>query len=234
VTRYLGVLLFICGSIGLFAQSVGTAGTIQGTVVDPSGALVQSATVTLRNDFMNYSATSVTDARGQFYFSNIPPNTYHLMVTTDSFAIAHQDVTVRSKVPLNVQVTLQLRGQSDTVNVEAEAVAVEGTVVSHVEIDSGIFSKLPTISVASGLSDILTLGTPGVVADSNGFFHSLGDHAQMSLSVDNQPITDQQGNIYSTQLPPNAIQSVEVIYGITPRSTATKPASWPTPSPAPD
>ncbi len=220
--RYLGVLLFICGSIGLFAQSVGTAGTIQGTVVDPSGAVVQSATVTLRNDFMNYSATSVTDARGQFYFSNIPPNTYHLIVMTDSFAIAHQDLTVRSKVPLNVQVTLQLGGHSDTVNVEAEAVAVEDTVVSHVEIDSGIFSKLPAISVASGLSDILTLGTPGVVADSNGFFHSLGDHAQMSLSVDNQPITDQQGNIYSTQLPPNAIQSVEVIYGITPAEYGDK------------
>ncbi len=222
MTRYLASLLLICSSLALFAQSVGTAGTIQGTVVDPSGAVVQSATVTLRNDFMNYSATSVTDAKGQFYLSNIPPNTYHLIVTTDSFAIARQDLTIRSKVPLNVQVTLQLKGHSDSVNVQAEAVPVEDTVVAHVNIDSGVFSKLPTISVASGLSDILTLGTPGVVADSNGFFHSLGDHAQMSLSVDNQPITDQQGNIYSTQLPTNAVQSMEVIYGITPAEYGDK------------
>ena len=121
-------------------------------------------------------------------------------MTAASFASGHQDLTIRSKVPLNVQVKLQLKGQSETVNVESEAATVDDTVVSHIEIESGVFSKLPTISVASGLSDIITLGTPGVVADSNGFFHSLGDHAQMSLSVDNQPITDQQGNIYSTQL----------------------------------
>ncbi len=208
--------------MSLFAQSVGTAGTIEGSVIDPSGAVVQSATVTLSNDFMNYSVTSVTDEKGQFYFSNIPPSTYHLVVTTASFALSHQDLTIRSKVPLNVQVKLQLKGNSETVNVKAEAATVDDTVVSHVEIDSGVFSKLPTISVASGLSDIITLGTPGVVADSNGFFHSLGDHAQMSLSVDNQPITDQQGNIYSTQLPPNAVQSVEVIYGITPAEYGDK------------
>ena len=44
----------------------------------------------------------------------------------------------------------------------------------------------------------------------------------MSLSVDNQPIADQQGNIYSTQLPPNAVQSLEVIYGITPAEYGDK------------
>jgi hypothetical protein len=220
--RSIVLFLVFFGTVGLFAQSIGTAGTIQGTVVDPSGAVVQSASVTLNNEFMNYSVTSVTDQKGQFYFSNIPPNTYHLIVTTASFALSHQDLTIRSKVPLSVQVKLLLKGNSETVNVKAEAATVDDTVVSHVEIDSGVFTKLPTISVASGLSDIITLGTPGVVADSNGFFHSLGDHAQMSLSVDNQPIADQQGSIYSTQLPTNAIQSVEVIYGITPAEYGDK------------
>ena len=61
-----------------------------------------------------------------------------------------------------------------------------------------------------------------MVADSDGFFHSLGDHAQMSLSVDNQPITDQQGNLFSTQIPLNAIQSVEAVYGGTPAEYGDK------------
>jgi hypothetical protein len=81
---------------------------------------------------------------------------------------------------------------------------------------------MPATSIASGLSDIITLSTPAVVADSDGFFHSLGDHAQMALSVDNQPITDQQGSLFSTQIPPNAIQSIEAVYGGTPAEYGDK------------
>jgi hypothetical protein len=39
---------------------------------------------------------------------------------------------------------------------------------------------------------------------------------QMALSIDNQPITDQQGSLFSTQIPLNAIQSIEAVYGGTP------------------
>src|SRR5205807_3736707 len=63
---------------------------------------------------------------------------------------------------------------------------------------------------------------PGVVADSNGFFHPLGDHAQTSYSVDNQPISDQQSKTFSTQLPPCAVQSLEVITGATPAEYGDK------------
>ena len=52
-----------------------------------------------------------------------------------------------------------------------------------------------------------------VVADSNGFFHPLGDHAQTSFSIDGQPISDQQSKIFSTQIPLNAISSMELITG---------------------
>jgi hypothetical protein len=52
-----------------------------------------------------------------------------------------------------------------------------------------------------------------VVADSNGFFHPQGDHGQTSYVVDGQPIDDQQSKTFSTQLPPNAFQSLELISG---------------------
>src|SRR5205807_5487091 len=77
-------------------------------------------------------------------------------------------------------------------------------------------------SPANGLSDVITLAAPGVVADSNGFFHPLGDHAQTSYSVDNQPISDQQSKAFSTQLPPEAVQSMEVITGATPAEYGDK------------
>jgi hypothetical protein len=63
------------------------------------------------------------------------------------------------------------------------------------------------------LSSVITNGTPGVVADANGFFHPFGDHAQASISLDNQPITDQYSKLFSNQLSLDAIQSMEVVAG---------------------
>src|SRR5262249_32728125 len=81
------------------------------------------------------------------------------------------------------------------------------------DVDHSILEKLPTLSPASGLSDAIVLSSPGVVADSNGFFHPLKDHAQTSLSIDGQPISDQQSKAFSTQIPVNAIQSMELVTG---------------------
>jgi hypothetical protein len=51
------------------------------------------------------------------------------------------------------------------------------------------------------------------VADSNGLFHGLGDHAENSFSVDGQPITDQQSKVFSNQIPLDSIQSLEAVSG---------------------
>ena len=52
-----------------------------------------------------------------------------------------------------------------------------------------------------------------MAADSNGFFHPLGDHAQVSYVIDGQPVSDQRSKVFSTSIPANAIQSMEVISG---------------------
>ncbi|MBV9083423.1 MAG: TonB-dependent receptor, partial [Acidobacteriaceae bacterium] len=44
-------------------------------------------------------------------------------------------------------------------------------------------------------------------------FHPLGDHAQVSFVIDGQTISDQQSKVFSTQIPPDALQSMELITG---------------------
>jgi Domain of unknown function (DUF4349)/Putative zinc-finger len=45
-----------------------------------------------------------------------------------------------------------------------------------------------------------TLTSPGIAADSNGLFHGIGDHAENSLSVDGQPVTDQPSKVLSNPM----------------------------------
>ena len=72
------------------------------------------------------------------------------------------------------------------------------------------------------MNQIVTMASPGVVSDSNGFFHPVGDHAQTQFSIDNQPITDQQSRLYSNQISQDAVQSMEVITGVAPAEYGDK------------
>ena len=83
-------------------------------------------------------------------------------------------------------------------------------------------SRRMPLESSSGLNQVITLASPGVVADANGFFHPIGDHAQTQFSIDNQPVTDQQSRIYSNQISPDAVQSMEVITGVPPAEFGDK------------
>jgi hypothetical protein len=195
-------------------QSLGNAGTVAVTVVDQTGAAIPNAQAELRNPVSGYSETKKTDEAGKCRFTNVPPNAYHLEVTAPGLTPFAQDVTVRTSVPIPVRALLSVAGTSSTVTVEAAGADIlEREPFSHNDVDQTQILKLPSTTPATGLSDVITFSTGGVAADSNGFFHPLGDHAQTSYVVDGQPINDQQSKAFSTQLPANAFQSLELITG---------------------
>jgi Carboxypeptidase regulatory-like domain len=218
-------IVFFCLAVGFHAsaQSVGNSGSINGTVVDPTGAVVAKATVEIRNPVSGFDRSTTTDASGKFEFTNIPFNPYHLVVTAEGFAATVQDVEPRSAVPVSVAIKLKVSGATTQVTVEAQATdLLENDPTFHTDVDKNLFDKLPLESQSSSLSNLVTLATPGISADSNGLFHGLGEHAEASFSVDGQPITDQQSKIFSNQIPLDSIQSMEVIAGAPPAEYGDK------------
>lgn len=200
-------------SLTCFAQSLGNAGTIKGTVLDPSGAVVSGAKVTVTNPATGYSQEATSGTDGTFQLSNLPPNPYHLEVTAEGFAPFAQDVVVRSALPVQVTSKLAVAGSSTSVKVEAGEDVLEVDPTAHVDADRNQFIKTPELDPAGGLSQAIVFSTGGVAADGNGFFHPLGDHAQATFVIDGQPISDQQSKVFSTQLPTSAIQSMEIDTG---------------------
>src|SRR5437660_338091 len=91
------VLGLLAASIG-FAQELGGAGTVQGTVTDPNGGPMQAVDVRIANPVSGLSRTATTDAMGKFIFRNLPPNPYHLTVEAQGFKSIERDVDVRSAV----------------------------------------------------------------------------------------------------------------------------------------
>jgi hypothetical protein len=193
---------------------LGNAGSIEGVVKDSSGGVVAGAKVEISYPVTGYQRETTTGSDGAFHFTNVPFNGYHLVVTAPGFGPYTQDVDVRSSVPVAVQIGLKIGTAATSITVEANGGdLLEKDPSFHTDVDTALTDRMPLESQSSSVSSLVTLATPGVVADSNGLFHGLGDHAENSFSVDGQPITDQQSKVFSNQIPLDSIQSLEAVSG---------------------
>jgi hypothetical protein len=215
VRAVVAILAVLLGCGVLRAQS-GNSGTIRGTVLDPSGAVIKGASVGIHNPVSHYSRSAQTDDQGSFEFRNVPFNNYHVQTSAQNFQTNQRDVDVRSSVPLEIKIGLVIGTETTTVEVTEGADLVETVPTTHTDVDRELFDKMPLESQSSSLSSLVTLATPGISADSNGLFHGFGDHASNSFSLDGQPITDQQSKVFSNQIPLDAVQSMEVFEGAPP------------------
>jgi hypothetical protein len=81
---------FICSAILWLAtpthsQSLGSAGTVEGSVVDQSRAAVAKAEVNIYNAVSGYSQLVLSGPDGAFQLLNIRPDQYHLEIKALAF-----------------------------------------------------------------------------------------------------------------------------------------------------
>jgi outer membrane cobalamin receptor len=211
VMRKLASVLFVLALHG-FGQSI-NSGTVSGTVSDPSGAVIAGATVRLGNAVTGFNQSATTDPSGAYRFNSVPLNVYRMTVTAPGFTTVTQNLDVHSSLPTTANIALTVATETTSVTVQAEGAQVETDPSTHQDVDRNTFMQLPSFDPGGALNQAITYSTGAVAADANGFFHPVGDHAQTSYIVDGQPITDQQSKTFSTQIPLNALQSMELITG---------------------
>ncbi len=103
-----------------FAQAV--YGSILGTVTDPQGAAVAGAKVTVINQRKGTQDATTTNADGNYSVTHLVPDTYTVRVESAGFKISEQkDVLVQADAGSRVDLSFQVGGTSETVEVTAEA-----------------------------------------------------------------------------------------------------------------
>jgi hypothetical protein len=166
IFRILPIFALILGALSASSQG-GNAGTVRGTVTDPSGAMISGATVHLTNPSSGLDRSAISDNTGQFTLPNVPFNPYHINVSANGFAPLDRNFEIRSVVGVSLKLVLQIAGTSQTVTVEASGDLVENDPTFHTDVDRDLFIKVPMESASSTLSSLVTETTPGVSADSN-------------------------------------------------------------------
>jgi hypothetical protein len=196
---FLWVLLALAvAAAPVYAQSI--LGTIRGTVTDPQGAAVPSASVLITDEATGVPRTVDTDAQGRYEAANLRPGSYRVEVVTTSFKKFEQTgVVVTTGGVARVDVRLELGQMTETVTVSGEAAAnivLESPSVA-VGLDQQQLRDLPRNSrdmqsflllnpnVLGGSDDIQFLGgrTYGVSyvqdgqASTNAIFGTVGNSA---------------------------------------------------------
>jgi Carboxypeptidase regulatory-like domain len=128
-----GALAFLLFGSATFAQSSGTSGSINGTVLDPSGAVVPKAAVEIHDSVGHFDRSATTENAGSFSPPQVPFNPYHMTVSAAGFAATAQDVEVRSGVPVGVKMSLPVSGSTTSVTVEAAGDLLENDSTFHSE-----------------------------------------------------------------------------------------------------
>src|SRR5271168_1759414 len=111
------LVLFFC-AVSTFAQY--RAG-IQGVILDPQGAVVSGAAVTLTSKETNIAKTATTDDSGVYNFLSLAPGRYTIAVEKAGFKKKNlDDVLVAAEQTQAVNITLEVGEISQSVTVSAE------------------------------------------------------------------------------------------------------------------
>src|SRR5262252_1006921 len=122
------LFIFLLFLVSANAAAQSTGGRIRGTVSDASGGAVAGATVTLLNAATNVSRDAVTSATGEYLFLEVPVGTYEININQPGFKrFVRKDIVVNLNEVLGVDISLQVGGSTETVEVTGEVPIVDTT-----------------------------------------------------------------------------------------------------------
>ncbi len=159
-------VLLVLACVGAFAQA---NSELTGIITDQSGAVVAGATVTLTDPATGYTKTTESGATGLYDINGLNPANYNIKVAAKGFeAYAQNGVVVNVSSTIRVDIHLTVGAETQTVTVEADALAVQtdSNVVSTL-ISSEQISQIATQNRNFAALAALGLGVSSALPDSN-------------------------------------------------------------------
>jgi carboxypeptidase family protein len=202
----LAVFAVLALSFSAFAQVQNSQ--FSGTVLDPTGAAIAGAKITVTHTSTGESLFATTNSSGNYTVKEVPPGVYKISVEAVGFkTVSNNAVTADAGTIAHVDFKLQIGKASEVVEVTGEATAVNtedsklATTVNSTQI-----SNLPLngrnvydlMQLAPGAVNVMGVDfefghntvVNGVREDFNGFLINGSSNKDMSGGQNNVPIQD--------------------------------------------
>jgi hypothetical protein len=212
----LGLLALSCSLA--FGQAI--SGNLNGTVVDPSGAVVNGARIQAVNVATGQTLSTTTAGRGEYVFTNLPVGTYNITVTASNFKTSTlANVPVELNKTNSINVRMELGSSSSTVEVSGEAPPVDTATAqlqtvynSQLSVDLGLTA---TGGVGGGVLNLSMLN-PGVTNASAmglGMGPSVGGQRPRDNNFEVEGVDNNNKTVTGALItvPPDAVENFTLI-----------------------
>jgi hypothetical protein len=227
-------MLTIAATLMLFMASVWaqeTTGGLQGTVKDPSGAVIPSAKVVATAPTLVGSKETVTDGSGYFRFANLPAGAYTITVTAPGFQTLKQEGLVLEVGHLpTISLTLNVGEVKTVIEVSTEGPMIDTTSnttltnvaeetlqnVPHGTSFQSVIQFAPSASNEPLMGNKTTNGSgsvsPGNGSNGGSYGYSIagGSDSENSYLVEGQETANIIGGYSHTNVPMDFIDEVQV------------------------
>src|SRR6202795_3250167 len=169
--RFLSIVLVLF-SLAFSAAAQTYRGAINGTVTDPSGAVIPDAEVKARNKATDVTASTTSTSDGQFAFQDLPVGLYVVSVTASGFPeMTVDNVMVTQGSIYTLPVKLTLSQQATTVEVSAATLSLDTTTETQTTtVTGGALQDMPLNG--RDFTQLISI-TPGFACYSAGGYGSL-------------------------------------------------------------
>jgi len=214
----LAITFFLSSSFLLAQTNVGN-GSIQGTVTDPSGAVVNGAKISITEKSKGSAVRVTSDSRGAYTSGALIPGNYVVRVEASGFKVSEVPVNVQVGNTATANLKLEVGQTSQVVEVEASTVSVntEQATVQGVITENQI-ENLPVNG--RNFLDLAQL-EPGVqIQDGQNFDPTKAGYSSISfggrfgrtahIEVDGVDVSDETVGTTTTDIPASAIQEFQI------------------------
>jgi len=230
ISKLVVLLVMLTASAMCFGQE--TTGTIAGTVKDATGAAIPGAKVTVSTPTLVGTKTIITDGKGSYHLTNLPPGSYTVTVEAKGFTTRKETnfVLEVGHTP-TLDLSLAFGSESTVVDVNSNSTAIDVTgVTTQTNITSDVINYVPrgrsfqsVIEFAPAASNEPLMGntmlgngtgstSPGNGSNGNSLGYSVagGSDSENSYLVEGQETANLIGGYSHTSVPFDFIDQVDV------------------------
>ena len=201
----------------VWAQAGSTGSSLTGIVTDEVQAVINGATVKIRNLTTNTERQVVADDFGNYVVQQITPGVYEVTISADGFKTQTTKLEVELGTVVKVDFSLGIGRVDDVVEVVASSTINKNKTESSENIDSGRIASLPinrrsfldfTLTIPRAVAD--RLPAQGVSGTSGLSFNGQAGRYN-NVSIDGVDNTDHYGGLIRTTFSQDAVQEFQVI-----------------------
>jgi hypothetical protein len=200
------IIAILLGTLPVFAQS--TTGELRLTVTDPAGLGLKS-TVQLVSEENEFRQAFTMDNQGKLDAKRLPYGVYRVQIVAKGFATVSEPVDIRSALPLNRTIKLQVASVSESVKVTDSNTLMDPYRPGSVnELGAQQIQDRLTAIPGRSIQDLVN-SQPGWLYEGNAVLHPRGSEYQTQFVVDGIPLTDNRSPSFGPE--PAEAENVESI-----------------------